>query len=220
MVRMARPGNAATHHCSISSRPSDTIEPHSGVGGTTPRPRKERPAKVMMALPTSSVTSTISGPIEFGMMWRIRMRAGLQTDHDGGLDVFLRALHDDEAARQTGELRPPHHQHGDDGVDGADAERGSDRQRQDDRRKAQHQIGDAHDQLFDLPARIGRNAADQRAEGGGDHDHDDAGEERDARTVEKAGRTRRGRARRCRANAGRRRPQALGDIDEIRRDSR
>src|SRR5262249_23604887 len=34
--RMARPGNVATHHCSISSRPSDTIEPHSGVGGTTP----------------------------------------------------------------------------------------------------------------------------------------------------------------------------------------
>src|SRR5690348_7296171 len=37
MDRMARPGKVATHHCSISSRPSDTIEPHSGVGGTTPR---------------------------------------------------------------------------------------------------------------------------------------------------------------------------------------
>src|SRR5665811_1051816 len=34
--RMAMPGNVATHHCSISSRPSDTIEPHSGVVPPTP----------------------------------------------------------------------------------------------------------------------------------------------------------------------------------------
>src|SRR5262249_38713586 len=66
-VKIAKPGKAATHHCSTSSRPSATIEPHSGVGGTTPSPRKERPAKVMIALPTSSVTSTTSGPIAFGM---------------------------------------------------------------------------------------------------------------------------------------------------------
>src|SRR5262249_48513253 len=75
--RMARPGNVATPHCSISSRPSDTIEPHSGVGGTTPRPRNDKPAKVIMALPTSSVTSTISGPTALGTIWRSTMRAGL-----------------------------------------------------------------------------------------------------------------------------------------------
>ena len=36
-------------------------------------------------------------------------------------------------------------------------------------------------ELFDLAARIGRNAADQRAERGGDQHDDDAGGQRDAR---------------------------------------
>ena len=75
-VRMARPGKVATHHWFTSSRPSDTIDPHSGVGGTTPRPRNDRPANTRMALPRSSVTSTISGPTAFGMIWRNRMCVG------------------------------------------------------------------------------------------------------------------------------------------------
>src|SRR5690606_13516571 len=40
-VRIASPGKADTHHCATSWRPSATMEPHSGVGGTTPNPRKE-----------------------------------------------------------------------------------------------------------------------------------------------------------------------------------
>ena len=86
------------------------------------------------------------------MMWRSEDAAGLEADDDRGLDIFLRALHQHEAVGEPGEFRPPHDQHGDDGVGRADAERGRDGQRQDDRRKAQHEIGEAHDQLFAAPA--------------------------------------------------------------------
>ena len=75
-VRIARPGNVATHHCAVRRRPSAIMEPHSAVGGTTPSPRKLRPAKVRMAAPTSSVISTISGPAALGRMWNPRILAG------------------------------------------------------------------------------------------------------------------------------------------------
>ena len=76
--KMARPGKTETHHCWISERPSETMAPHSGAGGTTPRPRKPRPAKVISALPTSRVTSVVRGPRVLGMIWRSTMRDGLK----------------------------------------------------------------------------------------------------------------------------------------------
>ena len=77
-VKIASPGNDETHHWLTNRRPSETILPHSAVGGTTPSPRKLSPANVMMALPTSSVSSTINAPSAFGKMCNTRVRAGPQ----------------------------------------------------------------------------------------------------------------------------------------------
>ena len=67
------------------------MAPHSAVGGTAPSPRNESPAKMRMALPRSSVTSTISGPIAFGMMCRTGCAPG-RSRSPRRLDVFLVAL--------------------------------------------------------------------------------------------------------------------------------
>ena len=56
---IARPGRVETHQAvSITSRPSETIEPHAGVGGWMPRPRKLSEASVTMKKPIRSVAST------------------------------------------------------------------------------------------------------------------------------------------------------------------
>src|SRR6266542_1677494 len=69
-VKIASPGKVEIHHCCISSRPSATIAPHSGVGGTAPSPRKLSAAVMMIALPKSIVISTRIGATEFGSRWR------------------------------------------------------------------------------------------------------------------------------------------------------
>ena len=112
-----------------------------------PSPRNDRPANTRMALPRSSVTSTTSGPSAFGTIWRNRMWVGPKPIGLCRCDVFRRTLADHQAARQAGEFRPPHHQHGNHRVARADAERRGDRHRQDDRRKAEHQVGGAHQRL-------------------------------------------------------------------------
>ena len=47
----AAPGNSAIHHSPemMKLAPSATMMPHSGVGGRTPRPMKERPAAFRIA---------------------------------------------------------------------------------------------------------------------------------------------------------------------------
>src|SRR5699024_7309767 len=55
IVRMHRPGKNAIHQAANWDTPSLTMAPQSGVGGTTPRERKDRPAMVRMAEPTSRV---------------------------------------------------------------------------------------------------------------------------------------------------------------------
>src|SRR4030042_5544793 len=44
------------------------MEPHSGVGGCAPRPRKDRAAASRMAVAIPNVPKTISGVSEFGRM--------------------------------------------------------------------------------------------------------------------------------------------------------
>ena len=214
---MSRPTIATT-----SSRPSETIDPHSGVGGTTPRPRNDRPANTRMALPRSSVISTTSGPTAFGRIWRNRMWVGAKPMVLGRRDVFQRALAEHQAARQAGEFRPPHHQHGDHRVARADAQRRGDRHRQDDRREAEHQVGGAHQDFLGPAARIGGDRADQRADRAADQHHGEADRQRGARAVDDAASTRRGRVRRCRANApatvGARRPATFTRVGRIGRD--
>jgi hypothetical protein len=60
-------------------------------------------------------------------------------------------------------------------------------ERQDDRREAQDEIGEPHDQLLDPAARIGGDAAQERADRRRDEHDDDAGRERDAGAVKEAG---------------------------------
>ena len=50
----------------MNSRESASIEPHSGVGGCAPRPRKPSAAASRMALDTPSAACTISGARQFG----------------------------------------------------------------------------------------------------------------------------------------------------------
>src|SRR5690606_8675722 len=52
----AAPGKNTTHHSpdSIEDAPSATMMPHSGAGGLTPRPMKERPAAFRIAQPRLS----------------------------------------------------------------------------------------------------------------------------------------------------------------------
>ncbi len=67
VTRIARPGKVTIQGCErMNSRESASIEPHSGVGGCAPRPRKPSAAASRMASETPSVACTISGPRQFG----------------------------------------------------------------------------------------------------------------------------------------------------------
>src|ERR1700761_77615 len=61
-VKMARPGNVASHQSWKFTDPVAIIDPHSAIGGTAPRPRNDRPDNSRMALPTPSAARTTTGP--------------------------------------------------------------------------------------------------------------------------------------------------------------
>src|SRR5262245_49623452 len=70
-TRMARPGKTVSHQ--ESGRyfaPSATIEPRSGVGGCTPRPRKESDEAIRMTKPRSSVILVRIDGTQFGRISR------------------------------------------------------------------------------------------------------------------------------------------------------
>ena len=54
----------------MNPRPSESIAPHSGVGGCAPKPRNDRDAPTMIAVATPRVDTTTSGARMFGKMWR------------------------------------------------------------------------------------------------------------------------------------------------------
>ena len=57
---IVRPENVEIHHADRRyGWPSATIAPHSGVGGATPRPRYERPARVRMFRTMSAIEKTL-----------------------------------------------------------------------------------------------------------------------------------------------------------------
>ena len=73
---MATPG--AITRCgatSMNSRPPQSIVPHSGAGGWTPRPRKPSAEPTSTAWPASRLISMITVVVALGRMWRSRMRA-------------------------------------------------------------------------------------------------------------------------------------------------
>src|SRR5664279_4940362 len=74
-TKIARPGMVATHHWSrMTSRPDDTMAPHSAVGGCAPRPRKPRPAAVRMMPAMSRVSRTMTEDRQSGTMCLKRIR--------------------------------------------------------------------------------------------------------------------------------------------------
>src|ERR671911_165081 len=74
-LMIAIPGAAAYHqYWRPLSAPCLIIAPHSGVGGTAPRPMKLNPAVSTIAAPTSNVALTIIGASVDGRMCLNRIR--------------------------------------------------------------------------------------------------------------------------------------------------
>ena len=68
---IAAPGNRDAHHAvAMYSLPFDTINPHPGVGGGIPAPRKLSEDSTTMAQPTCKVMRTNIVFITFGKRWR------------------------------------------------------------------------------------------------------------------------------------------------------
>ena len=52
----------------------DSIPPHEGYGGGTPKPRKDRADSARIALPRPIVARMMIGAATFGSTWRARIR--------------------------------------------------------------------------------------------------------------------------------------------------
>ena len=168
-VRIARPGNIAIHQRSNVRAPSATIAPHSGEGGLAPRPRKLSPASKRMALPSSSVASTSTGPYTFGMISTASARRFEDPSRPRCRHELASAECDDEAAHDAGVRRPGDDDDGEHGVAQPGPERGDHRHRQDDRREGEDEIADAHDRAVEQAGEV----AGDRAEDGADRHRDD-----------------------------------------------
>ena len=71
VTRMARPGKVASHHAvERYTRPSASMPPQVGVGGWTPRPRKDSADSMTMTRAMSRVATTSHGVKAFGSTWR------------------------------------------------------------------------------------------------------------------------------------------------------
>ena len=72
---MAMPGKVIIgQKVVMNSRPVLRIDPHSGVGGWTPSPMKDRPEIIMILVPIRSVESTIRGESVLAKICRMMMR--------------------------------------------------------------------------------------------------------------------------------------------------
>src|SRR5882724_7718745 len=75
VTRMARPGKVASHHAVDKyARPSASMPPQVGVGGCTPRPRKDRADSITITRAMSRVATTSQGVKALGSTWRARIR--------------------------------------------------------------------------------------------------------------------------------------------------
>src|SRR5438128_4931317 len=77
--------------------------PHSGVGGWAPSPRKLSAAVAKIDQPTCWETSTTTGEMAFGAIWRSMMRRSLAPDQAGGQDEV--ALADTEYGATTTRMK-------------------------------------------------------------------------------------------------------------------
>ena len=128
------------------------------------------------------------------------MRAGPAPRALRGEHVVLLAQHQGRRADDAGIFGPGDHDDGDRHVDDARPQHGDDGKRQDDGRKAEEDVGDAHQQQVDPAAEIAGGEADRRA----DQRRDAATEmhgDRSARCARRRPGGTRGRGRNCRCRA-------------------
>src|SRR5215218_263061 len=80
--KIARPGKVENHQASGRYwRLSEIASPQSGSGGVAPMPRKPSTAATRIVKPMPMVARTMTGEMQFGRMWRKRMRAPLAPMH-------------------------------------------------------------------------------------------------------------------------------------------
>ena len=78
-MAMAAPGMSETHHAVRRyPLPAATMDPHAGVGGGTPAPRKLSVASTIMTQPTCKVTRTVQVATKLGKMERIALWEKMQ----------------------------------------------------------------------------------------------------------------------------------------------
>ena len=143
-VKIASPGNVPIHQNWKYWVPVATIEPHSASGGWAPRPRNDSPESRRIALPTSSVASTSTGPTTFGSTSRTSARRAERAEQPRRPDVLRLADREDEAAHDARVRRPGDDHEREDGVRKPAPERGRHDHREDDRREGEDEIGGAH----------------------------------------------------------------------------
>src|SRR5437899_3152031 len=81
--KIAVPGKIAQWGAkSRLSLASNRSRPQVGMSGGKPRPRNESVDSAMIAAATSMVPATMTGPIEFGRMWRTTWRSGGAPDRE------------------------------------------------------------------------------------------------------------------------------------------
>ena len=116
----------------MNSRQSASIEPHSGIGGWAPRPRKPRPAASRMASETPSAAWTMSGARQLGRTVTSISRKRADARDLGGGHIILGQLGQRRGAHQPDIARQIDDGHGDDGVGqvGADDRDDEDREHQ------------------------------------------------------------------------------------------
>ncbi len=74
MVSARHGHSSSVGTCSMVARAPRIISPQEGVGGTTPRPRKDSPLSTTTAAATASENCTSTGPAMLGSTVRSRMR--------------------------------------------------------------------------------------------------------------------------------------------------
>ena len=132
-VTMASPGIAATHHCETSSIPCGDHRAPFRCRRHDAEAKKGEPGKGDDGV--ADVERHENDQWAYGVRNDVahEYARGLVAGDHRRLNVFEHPLLQHQTACKAGEFRPPHHQHGDDGVGGANPERGADGECQDDR---------------------------------------------------------------------------------------
>ncbi len=170
MVRpSARHGHSSSRGaCAMVERAAPIISPQDGDGGTTPRPRKERPDSSTTAEAAERLNCTSTGPATLGRMVTQHDAKAAGAERAHRLHIVLRSYREDARIDDAHEARQvEQRQHRDQGA-GAGPEQRHHQQRKQQRREAQHDVHAAHRQQLGEPAEKTAGQAQHHAEKTGD----------------------------------------------------